>query len=81
MYNNGLYDNLGLIDTLLEDLNALVKDLVDGQNIRFCSRVYNMGQKLVNLKEGVKNDTESLMKQVEDLRRFVDDINAAEKGE
>ena len=81
MDNNGLYDNLGLIDTLLEDLNALVKDLVDGQNIRFCSRVYNMGQKLVNLKEGVKNDTESLMKQVEDLRRFVDDINAAEKGE
>ena len=81
MDNKGLYDNLGLIDTLLEDLNALVKDLVDGQNIRFCSRVYNMGQKLVNLKEGVKNDTESLMKQVEDLRRFVDDINAAEKGE
>ena len=81
MDNNGLYDNIGLIDTLLEDLNALVKDLVDGQNIRFCSRVYNMGQKLVNLKEGVKNDTESLMKQVEDLRRFVDDINAAEKGE
>ena len=81
MDNKGLYDNLGLIDTLLEDLNELVKDLVDGQNIRFCSRVYNMGQKLVNLKEGVKNDTESLMKQVEDLRRFVDDINAAEKGE
>lgn len=76
----GLFDNLGMIDTLIEDLNALPKDLIDGQNVRFCARISCMGQKLANLKEGVKNDIECLQKQLAELQRFVDDINAAEGG-
>ena len=76
----GLYDNIGLIDSMIVDCNALVKDLFDGQFIRFCSRLSGIGQKLLNLKEGVQHDTESLRKEINDLRRFIKDINAAESG-
>ena len=76
----GLFDSVGLIDTLIVDCNSLVKDLIDGQFIRFCSRVSGMGQKLANLKEGVKSDKESLETQVKDLRRLLGDINDAESG-
>ena len=64
---NGLWDNLGLIDTLIEDCNELPKDLMNGQNIRFCLRISQMAQKLVNLKKGVKADMESLKEQIRDL--------------
>ena len=64
---NGLWDNLGLIDTLIEDCNELPKDLMNGQNIRFCLRISQMAQKLANLKKGVKADMESLKAQIRDL--------------
>lgn len=63
----GLYDNLGIIDMLIIDCNELPKDLINGQNIRFCSRISQMAQKLAKLKEGVKNDTESLKEQIKEL--------------
>ena len=65
----GLYDNLGLCDTLLEDLNELPKDLMNGQNIRFCLRISQMAQKIVNLKKGIKTDTDSLKEQIRELTR------------
>ena len=66
---HGLMDNLGLIDSLIEDCNELPKDLIDGHNIRFCSRLVQMVQKLANLKNGVKTDIDSLRAQIDELRQ------------
>ena len=55
----GLYDSVGLIDTMIVDCNDLPKALFDGQNVRFCGLVVQMVQKLAQLKEGVKTDLES----------------------
>lgn len=63
----GLYDNFGLIDTLMEDLNELPKDLMNGQQIRFCLRISQMAQKLINLKTGFQNDIGSLKAQIREL--------------
>lgn len=63
----GLYDNFGLIDTLMEDLNELPKDLMNGQYIRFCLRISQMAQKLINLKTGFQNDIGSLKAQIREL--------------
>ena len=70
----GLLDNLGLIDTLIEDCNELPHDLVSGHYVRFCSRIVQMVQKLANLKQGVKTDTEGLRSQVADLRRLINEM-------
>lgn len=74
----GLFDTQGFIDSLIVDCNALPNDLINGQNLRFCGRLYEMGQKLKALKEGVKNDVEGLQREVADLRRLLNDINEGE---
>ena len=71
----GLLDNIGLIDTLIVDCNTLVKQLISGNNVAFCAKIVEMVQKLNSLKKGVTSDTEALQKEIEDLRRFIDDIN------
>lgn len=63
----GFFDNLGLIDTLINDCNELPKDLMNGQNVRFCKRVVDMVQKLANLKQGIQNDFRSLTEQIKEL--------------
>lgn len=77
---NGLLDNVGLIETLIVDCERVMKALVSGEYMRFSALMVGMVQKLNNLHDGVKNDTESLKKQVAELQRFVDDINNA-RGE
>lgn len=74
----GLYDNVGLIDTLIVDCNELLRAAFSGQYVRFSSIIVGMAKKLANLKEGVSNDTDALKKQLAELQRFVDDINGAE---
>ena len=64
----GLYDSIGLIDTLIVDCNDLPKALFDGQNVRFCGLVVQMVQKLAQLKEGVKNDLESAYRRIDELQ-------------
>ena len=63
----GFFDNLGLIDTLIVDCNELLKDLMNGQNVRFCKRVVDMVQKLSNLKNGIQNDFRSMTEQIKEL--------------
>lgn len=72
---NGLFDNIGLIDTLIVDCNTIVKHLVSGNEVAFCAKIVEMVQKLNSLRKGVTSDTESLQKEISDLRRFIDDIN------
>ena len=78
----GFYDSLGLIDTLIVDCNELVQTLTGGKYVLFCAMVVDMVQKLSKLKEGVKSDLESRENQIEDLRRFCDELTAKldEKG-
>lgn len=75
---HGLLDNEGLCDSLVEDLNNLLKNIAAGQYIRVSSLVLEMVQKLMNLKKGIRNDRKSLEDQLEDLRRLNNEL--AEKA-
>lgn len=63
----GLYDSIGIINTLIVDCNELPKDLFNGQYALFCARLAGMVQKLDNLRKGVKNDTNALQARVNEL--------------
>ena len=73
--NKGLFDSAGLIDTLIVDCNTLVKQIFSGNGVAFCAKVVEMVQKLNNLKIGIQNDNDSLLKQINGMQRFIDDIN------
>jgi hypothetical protein len=66
---NGLYDNEGLCDTLLYDLNRIPKILMDGQYIQFCAVIHSMAQRLVNLKGGIKADLDGKDRIIEQLKQ------------
>ena len=68
----GVYDNIGLIDTLIVDCNLLEKELISGKYIGFCVKLVEMVQKLDNLKKGVLNDAEAKNKQIADLRQLIE---------
>ena len=70
---SGLYDNLGLIDTLIEDCNMIPKILFSGNNVQFCSKIVEMVQKLINLKTGIENDMNGYKRQISDLRQMVNE--------
>ena len=65
---NGIYTNEELADTLISDLNSLVKNVVGGQYIQACIIVTGMSQKMLNLKEGIRNDLDSKNKIIESLK-------------
>lgn len=67
----GLMDNIGLINSLIVDCNNSTKALVSGNYVLYSSINVQMVQKLTELKKGVKNDTEGLMKQIEDLKNLL----------
>ena len=48
-----MYDNQQLIDSLIVDCNNAVGAMTQGQYILFCRIMYEMVQKLGNLKKGV----------------------------
>lgn len=52
----GLYDNAGLIDSLIVDCNSLPKALIDNQFILFCNTLAQMVQKLKSMKEGIRKE-------------------------
>ena len=71
----GLYDNEGLCESLLNDLNNLVKQSVNGQYIFACTIVSQMAQKIFNLKEGIKHDTDALKNNIEDMKNLNKELN------
>lgn len=71
----GLLTNDDMIDSLIVDLNNLPKLLMEGQNIMFCRTISTMGQKLLNLKVGVKNDLENKIEIIEELKRQLKNAN------
>ena len=70
----GLYDNEGLCDLLVSDLNTLVKELASGQYLQFCVIITGMTQKLMNLKKGIADEKGSMKKKVEELKRMNDSL-------
>ena len=64
----GLYNNAGLCDTIIQDINGLVKHAVSGQYIQFCAGITAITQKVINLKTGIENDLSSKDKIIEELK-------------
>ena len=76
----GLIDNEGMCDSLVFDLNGLVKLLFNGQFIQFCAKVPEMVAKLNNLKKGIKADLESKDKIIEELKKINDALMEEKTG-
>ena len=76
----GLWDNEGMCDSLVFDLNGLVKLLINGQFIQFCAKVPEMVVKLNNLKKGIKADLESKDKIIEELKKINDALMEEKTG-
>lgn len=68
---NGLLTNSELVDTLIVDLNNLPKSLMNGQYIQFCNIVTQMGQKLANLRTGIKADLDNKDRVIESLKHTI----------
>lgn len=80
----GLFDNEGLCETLIADLNNLQKLLFSGQFIQFSATITGMAQKLINLKNGIKTEKDSLQNNIEELKRMNDILikrDGADNGE
>ena len=63
----GLYDSGGMIDTLIVDCDALVRDLAGGSYVAFCARIVDMVQKLSRLKDGIVEDRKILEERIREL--------------
>ena len=60
--------NTELVESLILDLNSLPKKMIDGQYIHFCSTVYQMAQKLINLRNTINNDLKNRDETIETLK-------------
>lgn len=65
---NGLLTNTELIESLLVDLNEVLKQQINGQFIQACCIVTQMSQKLINLRATIDNDLKSREKTIETLK-------------
>ena len=63
-----MYDNQQLIDSLIVDCNNAVGAMTQGQYILFCRIMYEMVQKLGNLKKGVAADMKNREEIIDGLK-------------
>lgn len=70
----GLLDNFGLIDSLIVDVNDMVKLICSGQYVAFCQKPVVIVQKLANLRNGIKAEMDDRDAQIADLKRFSDEL-------
>ena len=64
----GLHTNSELIDTIIVDMNNMIKEALSGQYVQICYIVTAMTQKLMNLKKGIDADMASKDKYIEQLK-------------
>ena len=69
--SKGILTNVELVDTLISDLNNLIKNISSGQYIQFCFVITQMTQKLVNLKSGIESDIDNKNKIIESLKETI----------
>ena len=70
----GILTNSELIDTIIVDMNNMIKEALAGQYIQICYIVTGMTQKLMNLKKGIDADLASKDNVIEQLK---DQLRAA----
>lgn len=70
---NGLYNNTELVDSIIVDLNSLLKEQISGQYIGACNIVTQITQKLINLKQGIVNDLKAKDEKIETLKGCIKD--------
>lgn len=66
---NGLYTNSELVDTVIADLNKIIKEALNGQYIEACCYVTQATQKLINLRTNIDKDMKSRDNLIENLKR------------
>ena len=65
----GLYTNSELVDTIIADLNKIIKEALNGQYIEACCFVTQAAQKLINLRANIDKDLKSRDELIENLKR------------
>ena len=65
----GLYTNSELVDTVIADLNKIIKEALNGQYIEACCYVTQATQKLINLRTNIDKDMKSRDDLIENLKR------------
>ena len=65
---NGIYTNSELIDSIMKDLNSLMKCHMIGEHVTACAIMTGISQKLLKLKEGVANDLKNREQTIEQLK-------------
>lgn len=71
----GLYSNAGLCDTIINDINGLIKSAFSGQYIQFCAGITAITQKIINLKTGIENDLAAKDNRIEELKAINNALN------
>lgn len=67
----GLMTNEELVDSIISDLNMLVKNITGGDYLLFCARITGITQKLLNLKTGIKSDMDNKIRIIETLKDHI----------
>lgn len=65
---NGIYNHAELIESILSDLNSLMKYHMIGEHVAACAVMTGISQKLLRLKEGVGNDIKNRDQTIEVLK-------------
>ena len=65
---NGIYTHSELIDSILQDLNSLMRFHMIGEHVMACAIMTGISQKLLKLKEGVANDLKNREETIEQLK-------------
>ena len=66
---NGLFTNEELVDTIINDLNDVIKTTISGNYILSASYITQISQKLINLKKGIADDMKHKNETIEDLKQ------------
>lgn len=65
---NGIFTHTELIDSIMQDLNNLIKYHMIGEHVMACAVLTGISQKLLRLKEGVANDLKNREDTIEQLK-------------
>ena len=64
----GLYDNDGILETVIMDCNNAIKSLTEGNYISFCNIMVQIVRKISNVRDGIKAEDERKQRQIEELK-------------
>ena len=68
---DGLLTNCEMIDSIMVDMNNVLKEQQSGQFIQACCTVAQMTQKLLNLRKTIDDDLKSRERTIEDLKNML----------